>query len=402
MNSKTAALLAVAGVLIMSAVLAAAWGESFSGKNGRADESGLNVLEASYIIDVYDPAARIGDADYAFVGRVDEMTGTSYKFPVMIEDETGFGKKEVTSPHTNYMITVLENIKGELVTNYSIPVEKAGGWSKDGKILTLHENDSLPEVGKYYVFTGYVQDDGTLQVSGPLSNIEITSVKITEGDPEAVKESTEYQEAVTAFRNRKIREDIGKRYMSPYNVKILSGNISYLYSGYETLTEKADLIVSGTVVSAEKPKWSTKDGKQPDGVKFIESVDEIGERTYRYTAVREPDEVIYTDIVFSVSDVLKGKTASDEIAIRIFGGTVGFFRMEDFFDPEDFPVGEKMILYLVKDEGPTKDIGPEHYVVLPYGKLDRKDGGYVNAALNTEADIEYVMSLIPSADKNKV
>ena len=38
----------------------------------------------------------------------------------MIEDETGFWKKEVTTPFTNYMITVLESIKGELGTNYSL------------------------------------------------------------------------------------------------------------------------------------------------------------------------------------------------------------------------------------------------------------------------------------------
>lgn len=400
MNIKKTVFLAVAGVLIMGAVLAAAiHAGNFSGVTGRgSDDPGINVLEAFYIIDIYDPAARIGDADHVFVGRVDEMTGTSYKFPVMIENEIGIGKKEVTTPHTNYMITVLENIKGDLVTNHSIPVEKAGGWSKDGKRLTLHDNDSLPEVGRYYIFTGYVQDDGMLLVSGPFSNIEITSVTITTDSREDIRRSSEYQEAVTAFQNQKIREDIGRRHVSPYNVITLS-NISYAHYDYETLTEKSDLIVVGNVVSAEEPKWSTEDGRQPDGVRFVESVDENGERVYEYFNDREPDEMIYTDIVFSVSDVLKGDIDSDEIVIRSFGGTIGFFRMEDIFNPNDFAIGEKTMLYLVKDNGSIKDIGPEHYVVLPCGKLDPEGDGFVNVLLNEEVDPERVLSLIQSADE---
>ena len=66
MNIKKTVFLAVAGVLIMGAVLAAAiHAGNFSGVTGRgSDDPGINVLEAFYIIDIYDPAARIGDADH--------------------------------------------------------------------------------------------------------------------------------------------------------------------------------------------------------------------------------------------------------------------------------------------------------------------------------------------------
>ena len=57
------------------------------------------------------------------------------------------------------------------------------------------------------------------------------------------------------------------------------------------------------------------------------------------------------------------------------------------------------MLYLVKDNGSIKDIGPEHYVVLPCGKLDPEGDGFVNVLLNEEVDPERVLSLIQSADE---
>ena len=179
----------------------------------------------------------------------------------------------------------------------------------------------------------------------------------------------------------------------------LSGNVSYPYYDYENLTGRSDLIVIGSTVRAEDPEWSTKDGRQPAGVRIVESVNEHGDKVYEYYNYHEPDEVIYTDIVFSVSDVLKGDIDSDEIVIRSFGGTIGFFRMEDIFNPEDFAIGEKTMLYLVKDNGSIKDVGPEHYVVLPCGKLDPEGDGFVNVLLNEKVDTERVMSLIQSADE---
>ena len=61
-------------------------------------------------IDVHNPRALVGDADYVFVGEVVGVTGTEY---------TG----AINYPYTNYEVEVLLNIKGELVLE-KIPVKK--------------------------------------------------------------------------------------------------------------------------------------------------------------------------------------------------------------------------------------------------------------------------------------
>ncbi|WMM89232.1 hypothetical protein Q7C09_11455, partial [Heyndrickxia coagulans] len=81
---------------------------------------------------------------------VDEKTGTEYKNTTQIETEEG--TKEISTPYTNYKITVLENIKGELETDKPIPVQKAGGISEDGSSIVTFDDDNLPEVGQSYVF----------------------------------------------------------------------------------------------------------------------------------------------------------------------------------------------------------------------------------------------------------
>lgn len=204
--------------LLVGAAAVAVFYEPADNNALNGGEPQINRVQASYIVDVYNPAALVGDVDYVFAARVDKMTGNTYKDPVMIEDEFGKETIEVTNSHTNYMITVLDNIKGELVVGESIPVEKAGGLSKDGKTITLHENDSLPEVGKVYIFLAYTQPDGTLQISGPNSNIEIVSSGSLKADSNlSVKDSSEYLKMVNAYENQIIRER--ERTVSKYDVK---------------------------------------------------------------------------------------------------------------------------------------------------------------------------------------
>ncbi|MDR2945073.1 MAG: hypothetical protein LBU81_08385 [Methanosarcinales archaeon] len=183
---------------------------SFSG------DGNISRIRASYIIDVYDPSELVGDVDYVFAAKVDKFAGNTYKFPVLIEDEKG-NEVEVGSPHTNYYVTVLENIKGKLITGESIPIEKAGGISQYNGKLVLHENDSLPEVGKVYIFLAYAQPDGTLQISGPNSNIEITSIDLLKKNSTgSVKDSFEYSEAVKVFETQKVSDR--ERFVSIYDV----------------------------------------------------------------------------------------------------------------------------------------------------------------------------------------
>lgn len=170
------------------------------------DKKNLKVIQmdGTFAVDVDDPKETVGDADYVFIGRVDEDVDTIYKNPVTIE--TRDGTKEVSTPYTNYKVTVLQNIKGDLVTDTSIPIQKAGGINEDGSSVVLYEDDELPEEGKSYVFLAYAQEDESLLVSGPNSNEyvegikqDVTSEKMEKGkaslNEEAIEVVSEYKNA---------------------------------------------------------------------------------------------------------------------------------------------------------------------------------------------------------------
>lgn len=159
-------------------------------------------MDGTFAVDVDDPKETVGDADYVFIGRVDEDVDTIYKDPVTIE--TSDGAKEVSTPYTNYQVTVLQNLKGNLVTDTSIPIQKAGGINEDGSSVVLYEDDTLPEEGK-----SYAQDDGSLLVSGPNSNEyvegikqDVTSEKMEKGKASLNEEATEVvSEYENAYEN---------------------------------------------------------------------------------------------------------------------------------------------------------------------------------------------------------
>lgn len=135
-------------------------------------------IEGSFSIDVDDPRATVGDTDYVFVGRVMQQNQTSYKDTVTLETANG-GTKEVSTPYSNYTVSVLRNIKGNLKTDTPIPIQKFGGIDKDNSEIVLYEDDRLPAVNKTYVFLAYAQDDGSLLVSGPNSNIIVEEIDNT-------------------------------------------------------------------------------------------------------------------------------------------------------------------------------------------------------------------------------
>ncbi|MBL3641714.1 cell surface protein [Bacillus sp. RHFB] len=186
------------------------------------DKKNLKVIQmdGTFAVDVDDPNETVGDADYVFIGRVDEDVDTLYKDPVTIE--TSDGAKEVSTPYTNYQVTVLQNIKGDLVTDTSIPIQKAGGINEDGSSVVLYEDDTLPEEGKSYVFLAYAQDDGSLLVSGPNSNEyvegikqDVTSEKMEKGKASLNEGATEvvsaYENEIPADRDRSESEFVDEQ-----------------------------------------------------------------------------------------------------------------------------------------------------------------------------------------------
>ena len=115
--------------------------------------------------DYTDKAKHVGFMDYVFVGRVEKLVGTSYT-DVSITD-----RKVSATPWTNYEITVLGNIKGELKTNITIPVKKLAGMDINYDYLTINEGDTMPKEGACYIFCTFVDEAGELYISCNDANI---------------------------------------------------------------------------------------------------------------------------------------------------------------------------------------------------------------------------------------
>lgn len=152
-------------------------------------------LHAAFDFDIDNIHAVVGDADNVFVGYVNKLESTEYKFPVTVETDNG--TKEVSSPYTNYSITVINNMKGKLKKDEIIPMQKSGGQSKeDENVYVLYEDDFLPEEEKYYIFTSYNQPDGSILISGPHSNVEINAESKSE-----IVSATEYKDYEKAVQH---------------------------------------------------------------------------------------------------------------------------------------------------------------------------------------------------------
>ena len=162
-------------------------------RNNNVDVSKLPIyaMKADFIYDTEDINENIGIVDYVFCGEVVSEDGVTYEDVVVMEDEEGKAVEQGT-PYTHYSVLVKENIKGELVKEETIKIAKHGGVTKDQKMILLFDEDCLPEVGKQYIFLAYAQEDGSLLISGPNSN-----VIVSEKEEEVIakyKEATKHEE----------------------------------------------------------------------------------------------------------------------------------------------------------------------------------------------------------------
>lgn len=126
-------------------------------------------IHASYGFDVSNLNNIVADADYVFVAKVNNSLNTVYKYRTKVED------KWISSPYTYYSLKVVQNIKGNLAVNKNIKVLKTGGRGKNSNVNYVYENDILPVKGQYYIFSAYIQNDGSLLISGTNSTIKIPS-----------------------------------------------------------------------------------------------------------------------------------------------------------------------------------------------------------------------------------
>lgn len=158
------------------------------------EEIPVSTVMGSYIIDVTNQRELVGSADYVFVGEVLKNEGVDYRNPVIVEDAPN-EPYTITSPYTNYTVQILENIKGNLITDQSIPIAKDGGLSEDGSCYVLYEKDELPIEKEIYMFYAFAQQDGSLLLSGRNSNIKIN------GQKDSFQNTDIYQEVLEASRN---------------------------------------------------------------------------------------------------------------------------------------------------------------------------------------------------------
>lgn len=146
----------------------------FSSKNeeyvvaseGEIDEKDISRVHATYRFDVKKVENVVSDADYTFVAKVDKVLGTVYKFPVCLEDKT------VSMPYTKIRLKVVKNVKGKLKEGRYIEVLKAGGKEKKGSKYIVYDNDVVCTKGGTYLFSTYVQKDGSLLATGANSTIK--------------------------------------------------------------------------------------------------------------------------------------------------------------------------------------------------------------------------------------
>lgn len=138
---------------------------------------------AMWMYDTSTPEKAIGISDYAFVAKINKVSKTIYKNPINIEI-TADGKetKTVYDPYTIYEITVIDNIKGEIITNKSVELMQYGGLNKDGNSYTFLENTKLLTPGNYYILLASVwPEENILEVSEPTRIISLgNNIKTSE------------------------------------------------------------------------------------------------------------------------------------------------------------------------------------------------------------------------------
>ena len=149
---------------------------------------------------------------------------------------------------------------------------------------------------------------------------------------------------------------------------------------YKELTEISDLVVMGQFIYFDEARWSTSDGKQPNGVKITKAIDGDG---YEYIdfVLDIGDETIYTDSVFQINEYFKGKTDSEKIVIRLFSGTVDMLQAVEHegLNADDYKENKPIVFYLEQSKNKTED-GLNYYVIVtPKGALSVEDNILINS-----------------------
>lgn len=117
-----------------------------------------------------EPREVVGMHPYVFVGYIEELHDYNTErfkreFPEIIK-KSGYAWTECD-------VKVIKNIKGNLIEGITFPLYKSGGVSRDLMYIQKEQNSIMPESKKYYIFFGYVREDGALLVGSLPGIVEL-------------------------------------------------------------------------------------------------------------------------------------------------------------------------------------------------------------------------------------
>lgn len=236
---------------VISVVLIAVIGTGgyFIWRNTRVPTE-IKYYSTSSLIDQSDLRQVVGVKNYVFVGYVKEIHDymtekNSREFPQVIVD--------CDEPMTECVVEVIKNIKGNLTEGTTFSFYKGGGVVDSREYIELYENDLMPEVGKYYVFSGYAHEDGTVTGGGVNGTIELEE-GITADN---LAQSENYKKYVDAVANEILPyiPDIVPRYLATIDRNY--GDASYNAQVYQEELKKqaeADKRYQEQLVEFEKER----------------------------------------------------------------------------------------------------------------------------------------------------
>ena len=145
------------------------------------------------------------------------------------------------------------------------------------------------------------------------------------------------------------------------------------------IAEGSESIIVGHVLKIHPSRWNTRDGEKPEFTGMPTSKEEAEKR--------DQEETIYTDVIIRVDEIIKSESTPQVIIVRTCGGQVG----NDFSIVEDeakFDVGEKVMLFLTKEDPFTDNSAGTHYRVAfwKFGKFSITED---NQALRPDVSEKY-------------
>jgi len=169
----------------------------------------------------------------------------------------------------------------------------------------------------------------------------------------------------------------------PYDLLI---HYLYPYYTYDELQDGTNLMVSGQIISISESKWSTPNGKKPEGIVTTEKVDESGKTYIEIKIDPKYDEYVYTDAVLKINTVYSGDLTEDEIVVRFFTGTADNWRMtnEPGLDIRSYEVGGNYLFFLGQHITRDGEDVPNHYcIITPRGALIEQQIPSLRSFMNT-------------------